>query len=225
MILVVVAQVYVADIIGKLPEKFYRVDSGEVRLLDVEHHMKIHTEARFQLVHKLRRLPVMMDNIFLCEDYPLLLCVADKQAKTLGVFVRADIHRQLCAVEHDYFRAYRRCGGIIFFVKLPVIVEAALILAEEDISLGERGKRMYRADADAAVRGYRRNAAEKIRLQFRRRVKKHLGNFCSRFGDAAQSLFGRRGIKASGGYSDGHSFSSPFLKSKNLCIAKNRTPG
>ena len=225
MIFVVITQMYVADIIGKLPEKFYRVDSGEVRLLDVEHHVEICTEARFQLVHKLRRLPVMMDNIFLCEDYPLLLCVADKQAKTLGVFVRADIHRQLCAVEHDYFRAYRRRGGIVFFVKLPVIVEAALILAEEDIALGERGKRMYRADADTAVRGYRRNAAEKIRLQFRRRVKKHLGDFCPRFGDAAQSLFGRRGIKASGGYSDGHSFSSPFLKSKNLCIAKNRTPG
>ena len=79
MIFVVITQMYVADIIGKLPEKFYRVDPGEIRLLDVEHHMKIHTEARFQLVHKLRRLPVMMDNIFLCEDYPLLLRVADKQ--------------------------------------------------------------------------------------------------------------------------------------------------
>ena len=104
----------------------------------------------------------MVDNIFLGENYPLLLRVADEQAKTLGVFVGADIHRQLCAVEHDYFRSYRRCGGIIFFVKLPVIVEAAFILAEEDIALGERGKRMYRADADTAVRGYRRNAAEKI---------------------------------------------------------------
>ena len=78
----------------------------------------------------------MMDNIFLGENYSLFLRVADEQAKTLGVFVRADIHRQLCAVEHDYFRTYRRCGGIIFFVKLPVIVEAAFILAEEDIPLG-----------------------------------------------------------------------------------------
>lgn len=109
-----ITQMYVADIIGKLPEKFYRVDSGEVRLLDVEHHMKIRTKARFQFIHKLRRLPVMVDNIFLGENYPLLLRVADEQAKTLGVFVGADIHRQLCAVEHDYFRSYRRCGGIIF---------------------------------------------------------------------------------------------------------------
>lgn len=105
MIFVVITQMYVADIIGKLPEKFYRVDSGEVRLLDVEHHIKIRTEARFQFIHKLRRLPVMMDNIFLGENYPMFLRVADEQAKTLGVFVRADIHRQLCAVEHDYFRA------------------------------------------------------------------------------------------------------------------------
>ena len=134
MIFVVITQMYVADIIGKLPEKFYRVDSGEVRLLDVEHHMKIRTEARFQFIHKLRRLPVMMDNIFLGEDYPLFPRVADEQAKTLGVFVRADIHRQLCAVKYDYFRAYRRRGGIIFFVKLPVIVEAALILTEENIA-------------------------------------------------------------------------------------------
>lgn len=147
MIFVVITQMYVADVIGKLPEKFYRIDSGEVRLLDVEHHVEICTEARFQFIHKLRRLPVMMDNIFLGENYPLFLRVADEQAKTLGVFVRADIHRQLCAVKYDYFRAYRRRGGIIFFVKLPVIVEAALILTEENIALGERGKRMYRADA------------------------------------------------------------------------------
>lgn len=114
VIFVVITQMYVADIIGKLPEKFYRVDSGEVRLLDVEHHMKIRTEARFQLIHKLRRLPVMMDNIFLGENYPLLLRVADEQIEALCVFVRADIHRLLCAVEHDYFRAYRRRGGIVF---------------------------------------------------------------------------------------------------------------
>ena len=47
VIFVVITQMYVADIIGKLPEKFYRVDSGEVRLLDVEHHMKIRTERAF----------------------------------------------------------------------------------------------------------------------------------------------------------------------------------
>lgn len=80
MTLIVVAQMYVADIIGKLSEKFYRIYPRKIRLLDIEHHVKIAAEAAFELVHKFRRLPVVMDDILLCEDYTLLARVRDKQS-------------------------------------------------------------------------------------------------------------------------------------------------
>lgn len=130
MTLIVVAQMYVADIIGKLSEKFYRIYPRKIRLLDIEHHVKIAAEAAFELVHKFRRLPVVMDDILLCEDYTLLARVRYKQSEAFGVFVRADIHRQLRAVEHNDFCAYRGGCGVVFFIKLPVIVEASHVLAE-----------------------------------------------------------------------------------------------
>lgn len=70
MTLIVVAQMYVADIIGKLSEKLYRIYPRKIRLLDIKHHVKIAAEAAFELVHKFRRLPIVMDDILLCEDYP-----------------------------------------------------------------------------------------------------------------------------------------------------------